>query len=40
MPALVADEAASFMSKVALILKPARPKPARDDKAEDSKTET
>jgi PTH1 family peptidyl-tRNA hydrolase len=40
MPILVADDPAGFMSKVALILKPPRPKPPREEKVDDSKKET
>ncbi|HEY5210388.1 MAG TPA: aminoacyl-tRNA hydrolase [Stellaceae bacterium] len=40
MPTLVADDPAGFMSKVALILKPPRPKPPREEKVDDSKKET
>ncbi|HEX4111096.1 MAG TPA: aminoacyl-tRNA hydrolase [Stellaceae bacterium] len=40
MPILVADDPAGFMSKVALILTPPKPKPAREEKVENSKKET
>jgi peptidyl-tRNA hydrolase, PTH1 family len=35
MPLLVGDDAAGFMSKVALILKPPKPKPPRKGEGED-----